>query len=81
MSRPLRVAVVAAVAVCAFYIYPPVRFLALKAVGRSPYCPLSNAIDARINEKSQERYYNDILKASHLVEKDPAGQSHRTQNV
>jgi len=64
---------VAAVAVCAFYIYPPVRFLALKAVGRSPYCPLSNAIDARINEKSQERYYNDILKASHLVEKDPAG--------
>jgi FkbM family methyltransferase len=60
-------------AVAAGYFYPPARFFAMAVVGRSPYCPLANALDAQRNFDTQVRYSNDILKASHVVEKDPAG--------
>jgi FkbM family methyltransferase len=55
------------------YFYAPARLFAMKAVGRSPYCPLANALESQRNFDAQGRYYNEILKGSRLVEKDPAG--------
>ena len=55
------------------YFYAPARLFALKAVGRSPYCPLGNAIEAQHNFDEQVRWRDEILKGSRVVEKDPAG--------
>jgi FkbM family methyltransferase len=66
-------AVVAAAAMAAGHFYPPVRLFAFKAAGRSPVCPMDHALKADENEKLQIRYKDEILKASKLVEKDPAG--------
>ena len=52
---------------------PPVRVLAMKAAGRSPECPLQNALQAKENLRLQVRYKDEILNASKLIEKDPAG--------
>ena len=55
------------------YFYPPARLLALKAAGRASHCPLPNALEAERNRKEQIRYSDEILRASRVVEKDPAG--------
>lgn len=68
-----RVGLLVAVVGAAGYFYPPVRLFAIKAVGRSPVCPMRNALAADRNERLQIRYDNDILRASKVVEKDPAG--------
>ncbi len=77
MSRSTRIFVplvlLAAVATAAGHFYPPVRLFALKAVGRSPVCPMPNALKAAENLKAQIRYKDEILGASKLIEKDPAG--------
>jgi FkbM family methyltransferase len=66
-------AVLAAGAAAAGYFYGPARAVAIKAAGRSPQCPLSNAMAANCNLKTQVRYKDEILGASRLLEKDPAG--------
>jgi FkbM family methyltransferase len=65
--------VLVAGAAAAGHFYPPVRLLAEKAAGRSPACPLYSAVAAAENLKQQIRYKDEILKASRLVESDPAG--------
>ncbi|HZT31978.1 MAG TPA: FkbM family methyltransferase [Bryobacteraceae bacterium] len=55
------------------YFYAPVRLFAIAAAGRSPVCPLENALKADENLKLQIRYKDEILGASRLIEKDPAG--------
>ena len=62
-----------AAATASGYFYPPVRLFALKAVGRSPVCPMKNALAADQNLQLQIQYNDQILKASKVVEKDPAG--------
>ncbi len=62
-----------AAGIAAGYLYPPLRLLALKAVGRSPVCPLRNALQADRNLQTQIRDHNRIVRASRVVEKDPAG--------
>ena len=62
-----------AVAATAGYVYSPVRLLALAAVGRSPVCPMHKAVHAADNLKQQILYNREILAASKLLEKDPAG--------
>ena len=42
-------------------------------MGRSPVCPWKNALAADRNLQLQIRYSGDILRASKVVEKDPAG--------
>ena len=69
----VRVVLIAAAFAAAGYFYPPLRLFAMKAVGRSPVCPLRNALAADRNLKLQIRYYDAILRASKVVEKDPAG--------
>jgi FkbM family methyltransferase len=73
MSK-LKVLIPLVLVVCvAGYFYAPARLFAIKAVGRSPYCPMANALESQRNFDAQVKYSNDILKASRVVEKDPAG--------
>jgi FkbM family methyltransferase len=59
--------------IAAGYFYPPVRLFAEKAVGRGTGCPLGQALDADRNIKLQIRLNGEIVRASQLLEKDPAG--------
>src|SRR5437660_10832025 len=59
--------------VAAGYFFPAVRLFAMKVVGRSPVCPMKNALAADRNFQSQIQSSGEILKASKVVEKDPAG--------
>lgn len=69
----LPVALLAAGVTAAGFLFPPVKLFALAAVGRSPVCPMQNALQAAENLKLQIKYKDQILNASKLVEKDPAG--------
>ena len=55
------------------YFIAPFRLAAIKAVGRSPVCPWKDALAADRNFQDQVRISNQILAASKVVEKDPAG--------
>src|SRR4051812_38526552 len=59
--------------VAAGYFFPPVRLFAMKAVGRSPVCPVKNALAADGNLQDQIRYTNEFQRTSKVIEKDPAG--------
>jgi len=58
------------------WLYPPARLFAYAVVGRSPHCPISNAVKSAENLKLQARYNDEIIKASKLLETDPAGYQH-----
>ncbi|HKW99407.1 MAG TPA: FkbM family methyltransferase [Bryobacteraceae bacterium] len=74
MRRTLRyLIVILLVGLALVWFYPPARLLALVAAGRSPVCPLANALKSDENLRLEIRYNNEILKASRLVETDPAG--------
>jgi FkbM family methyltransferase len=77
MARPARIALavvaLAAAAAGAGHLYPPLRLFAIKTVGRSPVCSMADALKADENLQMQIRYKDEILKASKLLEKDPAG--------
>ena len=51
-------------------LYPPLRLSALVLAGRSPVCPLSQAVHAEENQKRQIEIKDEILKASTVVSKD-----------
>jgi FkbM family methyltransferase len=57
----------------AYFNYAPFRLLAWTAAGRSPECPLANAVKANDNLQRQIEYKDEILNASKLVEQDPKG--------
>jgi FkbM family methyltransferase len=57
----------------AYYYYPPARAFAMVAAGRSPACPLANAVKADANAREQIRLKDEILAASRRLEKDLAG--------
>lgn len=73
MNKLIRVGLVAAAVVAGGYFYPPIRLFAMKAVGRSPVCPMSSALAADRNLQMQTRYSYEILAASKVVEEDPSG--------
>jgi hypothetical protein len=54
----------------AVMMYPPLRLSALVLAGRSPVCPLSNAVHAEENQKRQIEIKDEILKASKMIGKD-----------
>jgi len=51
-------------------LYPPLRLSALVLAGRSPVCPLSQAVHAEENQKRQIEIKDEILKASTVISKD-----------
>jgi FkbM family methyltransferase len=73
LKTVVAVAVLAAAGMAAGHFYPPLRLFAIKAAGRSPVCPMASALQAVANERLQIRYKDQILAASKLLEKDPAG--------
>jgi FkbM family methyltransferase len=67
------IALLAGAGLVSGHFYPPVRLFAIKAAGRSPVCPLDSALKAADNLHQQIQYKDQILAASKLLEKDPAG--------
>lgn len=75
MSRPAKfiilILILLAVATtAAAWFYPPVRLFAIAAVGRSPVCPIGNAIKSDDNVRRQIAYKDQILAASKLIKSD-----------
>ena len=64
---------VIATACGAAYFYPPLRLSALVMMGRSPVCPLAQAVKSEENQRRQIAIKDEILRASKLVEKDAKG--------
>ncbi len=50
--------------------YPPARLLGLVAIGRSPVCPLKNALRVRANLDEAGRVKDRILSSSRLVKEE-----------
>jgi len=74
MFRFFKIALVLVVAFCALcYFYAPARLAAIVALGRSPVCPMLRAIHSADELQKQIAYKDNILYASKLLEKDPAG--------
>lgn len=75
--KPSRVAglviLILIIAGVAYAYYPPFRLLTWVAAGRSPVCPLADALKARQNFRQQVRYKDQILNASKMVEQDARG--------
>jgi FkbM family methyltransferase len=69
----LKLLLVLAAVIALVIFYPPARLSALVLSGRSPECPLAKAVKSDENLKTQIRYKDEILAASKLVQKDPAG--------
>lgn len=59
--------------VAAYSYYPPFRLMALVAAGRSPVCPLANAVLCENHAKGLEAAHNRLVKAMVKLEHDPAG--------
>ena len=53
LSRAVKLVFVLIVIAIAVMLYPPLRLSALVLAGRSPVCPLSNAVHAEENQKRQ----------------------------
>lgn len=64
---------VLAAAAAAIYYHPPFRLGALALAGRSPECPLSQAIRSAAHARELMKVKDRILAASRELEKDPAG--------
>jgi FkbM family methyltransferase len=57
----------------AYAYYPPFRLFSWYVAGRSPHCALESAVLAHDHIEKLKASHNRILKASKLVEEDPAG--------
>lgn len=57
----------------AYSFYPPFRLFTFVVAGRSPVCPLEEAVKASENLRRQVEYKDRMLNASRLVEQDPKG--------
>jgi len=69
--KPFRVLLVVLIAAAAAWAwYPPFRLFALVAAGRSPVCPISNALQIKAHEQELMRAKDRILGASKLVREE-----------
>ena len=78
MSRSAKIVILVAAVLGAAAVLgyvAPARLFMLKALGRSPHCPMPNALEARNNLTLQIRYKDEILAASRLLEKE-IGRAH-----
>lgn len=70
LSRIVKAVIFVVVLVIAALLYPPIRLSALVLAGRSPACPLSQAVKAEENPKKQIEIKDRILAASKMIGKD-----------
>jgi len=74
VSRIFRFLLIPVVLVVALlWFYPPARLFAFAIVGRSPECPVANAVKADENLRLQILYNDQMIKGSKLLETDPGG--------
>jgi FkbM family methyltransferase len=73
LKKIITIVLLGAAVAASGHFYPPLRLFAMKAVGRSPYCPMSRVLDADRNLQEQNRLKDEILATSKVIEKDPAG--------
>jgi FkbM family methyltransferase len=67
----VKVFLITALALLAAYIwYPPARLVAMVATGRSPVCPVKNALQVRAHVDELGSTKDRILAASHLVKEE-----------
>src|SRR5262245_40517966 len=64
------VAVALILAAAAYAWYPPFRLFALVVAGRSPVCPMPNALNTRAHLDEMGRIKDRILAASKLVREE-----------
>ncbi len=72
-SVKLKILLIVAALGVAVAVWPPARLAAYALVGRSPECPMANAVKAAGNLKQQIAVKDEILQASKLIQKDSAG--------
>jgi FkbM family methyltransferase len=73
MIRALKILALLLAAAAVVYLYPPIRLAALSVVGRATVCPFSQAIRSAANMSEQVDIHRRIIKASRMIDKDPAG--------
>lgn len=69
----ITVLVIIVAAGVAYAYYPPFRLFTWVAAGRSPDCPLSEALKSSANLRLQIEYNDSIFKQSKLISKDQEG--------
>jgi len=69
----LLVILILIVAGVAYAYIPPFRLWTWVVVGRSPQCPLPEALKSEENLREQVEYKDQILNASKMVQEDPLG--------
>ncbi len=67
------VAVLLGAGVAAYSYYPPFRLMTLVAAGRSPVCPLAQAVRCEEHSKQLEAAHNRLVKSMVKLEHDNAG--------
>jgi FkbM family methyltransferase len=73
MIRFLKILALLLVLAAIVYFYPPVRLAALSVAGRATVCPFSQAVRSASNMTDQVDIHRRIIKASRMLDKDPAG--------
>jgi FkbM family methyltransferase len=73
MKRALKLTALLLVVAAVVYFYPPIRLAALAAAGRAAVCPFSEAVRSAANMSDQIDRHRHIVKASRMLEADPAG--------
>ena len=71
--RTIKLLAVLLLLAAAASFYPPFRLSLLVLLGRSPGCPLAQALQSADNQRRQVEIKDRILSASRLIQKDPAG--------
>lgn len=73
LSRAFKLLILLSALGLAVFYYPPIRLFALVLAGRSPDCPLKEALKSDENLHRQIAYKDEILGASKLIQKDDKG--------
>ena len=66
-------AILLAIAGVAYAYYPPFRLLVWIAAGRSPDCPLAQALQSETQDRLQRKYNDRIWRETKLIQRDPKG--------
>jgi FkbM family methyltransferase len=66
-------AILLAAAIAAWAVLPPFRLFALYAAGRSPNCPLNQAVECASHIKALTAAKDRIVAGSRRIQSDPAG--------
>lgn len=61
------------------WFYAPLRLPLLYALGRSPDCPFTNAVDSAAQGRRQQNLHNEFVRSNQLIRKDGHYELYRTR--